>query len=118
MSHVLPLPHRSSLAVPLAALAIGAASGLAAGVIVADDGVSVPSPSPAVQVSDVPLSAPPVPERVTAVSAKSAAPVATSAPVPERATSSLAGTTSSNSTPVVPQRVSGARGRELSRAES
>lgn len=111
MSHVLPLPHRSSLAVPLAALAIGAASGLAAGVIVADDGVSVPGPAPAAKVSEVPLSTPPVPERVTGVAAKSAAPVATSAPVPERTTSSLAGTTSSSSTPVVPERISGARSR-------
>ena len=108
MSHVLPLPDRSSLAVPLAALAIGAAGGLAIGVIVADDGGPVPGPAPAARVSDVPVSTPPVPERVSAAPAKPAAPVATSAPVPERVASSLAGTTSS-STPVAPERISGAR---------
>jgi hypothetical protein len=129
MSHVLPLPHRSTLAVPLAALALGAAGGTAAALIIAD-GDTVIRQTPSAQVRELPNTATPVPPRVSEAPTKSASvsspapvpervavlsprrvvPVTSAPPVPERVTSSLAGTTDPVTAPA-PERVSGAHTR-------
>jgi hypothetical protein len=133
MSIALPNPQRS-LAIPLAALVLGAGAGVAATAILNDDEIVFRS-SPAAVVDSPRSTAVPVPERVTnapaasAASASSAAPVpervtnasaasesASPAPVPERVgpqpqTSSLSGATSGDTPPPVPERVSGAHAR-------
>ena len=99
MTFVPQHPTRS-LAVPLAALALGVAGGTSAALIVADGDTIIRSSAPAVEVRALPTGATPVPERV------SPGPVSLS---PRRApTSSLAGTTSSAPRP---ERIRGARTR-------
>ena len=119
--HVLPLPNRNALAVPLAALALGIAGGTSAALIVADGDTIIRSSAPAVEIRSLPTGGTPVPERVGP--APAVAPVVSqSGPAPERVspgpvslsprrapTSSLAGTSSSSAP--VPERISGARSR-------
>ena len=120
MTYVPQHPART-LAVPLAALALGLAGGTTAALIVADGDTIVRGSAPAVEVRALPTGAPPVPERV-APAAVIAPVVSQSGPAPERVspgpvslsprrapTSSLAGTTSSSAP--VPERISGARSR-------
>lgn len=118
MSYALPHPTRS-LAVPLAALALGVAGGTSAALIIAE-GDTI-TRSSAVEVRALPVGGTPVPERVAP--APSIAPVVEqSGPAPERVapgpvslaprrapTSSLAGTSSSSAP--APERISGARTR-------
>lgn len=98
MSYALPHPTRS-LAVPLAALALGVAGGTSAALIIAE-GDTI-TRSSAVEVRALPVGGTPVPERVAP------GPVSLA---PRRApTSSLAGTSSSSAP--APERISGARTR-------
>jgi hypothetical protein len=135
MSIALPNPQRS-LAIPLAALVLGAGAGVAATAILNDDEIVFRS-SPAAVVDSPRSTAVPVPERVTNAPAASAASASSAAPVPERVTnasaasesaspapapvpervgpqpqtSSLSGATSGDTPPPVPERVSGAHAR-------
>ena len=117
----LPQHPTRSLAVPLAALALGIAGGTSAALILADSDTIIRGSAPAVEVRALPTGGTPVPERVAP--APAVAPVVSqSGPAPERVspgpvslsprrapTSSLAGTTASSAP--VPERISGARTR-------
>ena len=110
--HILPNPQRT-LAIPLAALALGAAGGTTAALIIADsDTVVVYGSSRAAEVRALPSTSAPVPERVSPAPTVSKSVTKTVAPVPERVSPSPVAETSSPSTSApVPERISGAHAR-------
>ena len=96
MSYALPHPSRS-LAVPLAALALGAAGGTTAALIIADSDTIIRNPAPAAEVRLPSSGAMPVPERVSP-----APPVAKSSPAPAPERVAPAPTVSVTKSTVVP----------------
>jgi hypothetical protein len=109
VSYALPHPQRS-IAIPLAALAIGITGGVAAQALL-DDETLVFRSAPALVSSDLPSTSTPVPERVSPAPAVVAGSLAgTTSPVPERVSPTPAADTGGTPAPV-PERVSGVRAR-------
>ena len=106
MHYALPHPQRT-LAVPLAALALGLAGGVSGALILTDDTVEFRTAAPSAEVSAPKSSAVPVPERVAPTPVAPVASSSSPAPVPERVTPAPSSQATANvrSTAPVPERV-------------